>query len=120
MKTNIIRAAIYSFVFTIAVVLPRTPSSEAICPYKPYAALSYIGENIGVVKPIEERIFRSGVCNTYIGFPFIYIADIYDVRSVTLSFTRLIMNILFFLVVVELLLFLVKYFIEQHNRSNIE
>jgi len=100
------RGIIYGLAISLAIVFPRTPPNETICPYSIFLAPKYIGEKIGIIEKKDKLVvMHNGVCSSYFGIPFIYMADIYDVKPVYVSLTRLTLNLLIVFVLIETLIF---------------
>ncbi len=115
MRIRIIRSIVYAVVIFIGASTPRAPGKEVACAYSAFLAPIYIGEEIGILERNNQTNKIGEICSIYLGFPIIYISDIYDVWPPQVSIPRLILNILVLSLVAESMIFAVVYYIRPNR-----
>jgi hypothetical protein len=116
MRKSWVRGILYGMAISLAIGMPRNPPNETTCPYSVYLAPKYIGKKIGIVEGNnQEIVIRERVCSIYLGFPFVYVSDIYDVRPTYVSLTRMSLNLILLFIVIEVFIFFVNIGKERKN-----
>jgi len=119
-RLALVRGILYGVAIAFAVAFPHKPPGEKICQQTAFLAPQYIGERLELIDQEDGPVvYHGGVCNTYFGFPLVYIADIYDAKPAYVSLTRLAFNIAIFCVTIETLIFLARLAVKRIRRRNV-